>query len=419
MAQIKVLKINAEGFHEEHGASDDLTFATLTAGTQIAVTSGVTLTNNIVFNAPASDTVNGIVANNLADLSADETISGSWTVATGETLSITDAPTSGTDAANKAYVDAVAQGVDWQKSVLDRYDPTTATPSSPVAGDRYISTATANGWTADHIYEWNGSAWINTTPNEGFAVWVEDEDVIYVYNGSTWVTMSSVYNHNDLAGLQGGTSGEFYHMTSAEDTWLGTVSADIAAANVADLSDNETVTGNWSITGSMDFSAGDMVLPNAAAGTPTEGMVYWDAATDSLYVYDGTQWVNQSTGGIASSVRNNFTAVAGGIAALDAVYISANDTVSKASASASATSKAIGFAVAAAAGGASVGIQKDGVLVGVLTGATAGTPYFLSTTAGTISTARPSGSGNNIVLVGYAKNATDLDIHIQQIGVRA
>jgi len=148
-------------------------------------------------------------------------------------------------------------------------------------------------------------------------------------------------------------------------------------------------------------------------------MVYWDAATDSLYVYDGTQWVNQSTGGIASSVRNNFTAVAGGIAALDAVYISANDTVSKASASASATSKAIGFAVAAAAGGASVGIQKDGVLVGVLTGATAGTPYFLSTTAGTISTARPSGSGNNIVLVGYAKNATDLDIHIQQIGVRA
>ena len=26
-------------------------------------------------------------------------------------------------------------------------------------GDRYIAKVTANGWTANYIYEWNGATW--------------------------------------------------------------------------------------------------------------------------------------------------------------------------------------------------------------------------------------------------------------------
>jgi len=83
-------------------------------------------------------------------------------------------------------------GADWQDSVLDRYDPTSATPPGPSTGDRYISTATANGWTDKYLYEYNGSSWDEVVPNEGFATWVEDEDKWYFYNGTNWVIWGNV-----------------------------------------------------------------------------------------------------------------------------------------------------------------------------------------------------------------------------------
>jgi hypothetical protein len=68
--------------------------------------------------------------------------------------------------------------------------------------------------------EYTGTSWSGIQPNEGFATWVEDEDVIYVYNGpypsGQWVKMASVTQHNNLAGLQGGTAGEYYHLTSTQ-----------------------------------------------------------------------------------------------------------------------------------------------------------------------------------------------------------
>lgn len=83
-------------------------------------------------------------------------------------------------------------GADWQDSVLDRYDPTGGLPGGPATGARYISTATANGWTDKYIYEYNGSTWDEIVPNEGFATWVEDEDKWYFYNGTNWVIWGNV-----------------------------------------------------------------------------------------------------------------------------------------------------------------------------------------------------------------------------------
>lgn len=162
----------------------------------------------------------------------------------------------------------------------------------------------------------------------------------------------------------------------------------------------------------------------ALAGTPTatptasgEGFMVWDSTGDNLYVWNGSAWINQTTATSASAVVNAYTADEA-LAARDVVYISAADNVSKASASAAATSYAVGLTTASAADTASVNIQSEGVLTG-FSGLTAGSRYYLNTTAGLITSTIPVGTGNTVVQVGYAKSATALHIHIEQLGRRA
>lgn len=355
MAQIKLLKIGADGFSYENSSTDDITFNSLT----ILKASG-------------------------------------W---------------ASNEAVPKSYIDQLTAGIDWQDSVLDK--DLTAPPGSPTTGDRYIIETGATGAWATHdgkIAEWNGTSWDFTVPNEGFSTWVEDEDIAYVYNGTAWVKMAGLFNHNDLGGLQGGTTNEYYHLTNAEDAWLSSVVADISAANVADLSDNESVTGDWS------FATGQLVLPNSANGTPSAGDIYYSGGV--LYIYNGSAYVPVS--GDSKLLYQEFTAGAGGIAANDAVYISGDDTILKASASSTATAKAIGIALETKLATETVKVAMGGsIATGVLTGATAGTQYFLSTTAGGLTTTPPTGSGNTVNRIGIAVNATDLLIQIGEIRVRS
>ena len=111
-------------------------------------------------------------------------------------------PTASADAATKAYVDGLVQGLDWQDSVLDK--DLTAPQSGTSAGDRYIVASGATGDWYGHdneIAEYDGSAWTFEIPNEGAATWVEDEDKLYVYNGSSWVKFGSTVDHGSLIGL--------------------------------------------------------------------------------------------------------------------------------------------------------------------------------------------------------------------------
>ncbi|GAJ20166.1 unnamed protein product, partial [marine sediment metagenome] len=113
---------------------------------------------------------------------------------------LTDLPTpiAGNEPATKDHVDSVIQGLDWQPSVLDELaDP----PGTPAAGDRYLVIATATGDWAEHeddIAEWNGTTWDFTTPNKGYAVWLEDVGRQKNYNGTTWVYFGSTVSHDSL-----------------------------------------------------------------------------------------------------------------------------------------------------------------------------------------------------------------------------
>ena len=121
--------------------------------------------------------------------------------------------------ATKLYVDSTVADLDWKDGVLDRVDFTTSEPAQNL-GDRYINTIsgtsniTSQTVTEDYIYEWDGSIWQSEIPDNGSSVYVEDETSQYVYNGTNWVKQGSTFNHNNLSGLQGGTSDQYYHLTS-------------------------------------------------------------------------------------------------------------------------------------------------------------------------------------------------------------
>lgn len=169
----------------------------------------------------------------------------------------------------------------------------------------------------------------------------------------------------------------------------------------------------------------DMFRLPTLAGMPTqaptktgEGYMIWDSSNDDLYIWNGSMWDNQNIVKSANGVDDLYTAAASVVVG-DVVYLSAADTVSKALATAPVTSQVLGFAASAAAAAGQVNVRKAGKLSG-FTGLTAGARYYLDTaTAGVVTTTVPSVSGSTICQVGYAKNATTMDILIQQLGRRA
>lgn len=81
---------------------------------------------------------------------------------------------------------AVRKSEEHDKSVKSRYDPTSGLPGSPDAGDAYISTATANGWTIHYLYISDGTVWEEEIPHEGQACWVDDENHEHTFHDGAW-----------------------------------------------------------------------------------------------------------------------------------------------------------------------------------------------------------------------------------------
>ena len=196
-------------------------------------------------------------------------------------------PTADGDAASKEYVDGKIQGLDWQESVSSFYDPTSGLPGTPSTGDRYIASATANGWTTNYIYEYNGSSWDETVSNEGQAVWVEDLDKVYTFNGSSWVTFGSTVLHNNTSGKQGGTTDEYYHLTDSEHTdvqsMISAAVQNLTSAEVSQLANINSVTisnTQWGYVGDMNQGVATSDSPDFAGLTLTP-----ITDTNGLYVY--------------------------------------------------------------------------------------------------------------------------------------
>lgn len=159
-------------------------------------------------------------------------------------------------------------------------------------------------------------------------------------------------------------------------------------------------------------------IAGAPTATPTdggEGYLLWDSTGDRLFAWNGSSWDDLSTVQAAERVQNVYTA-GEAIDAAEIVYISAADTVSLADAS--TNYEAIGVANNTAALSANVDVVSEGVVSG-FTGLTAGSRYFLDSTAGAVTTTAPTGSGARVVQVGFAKNTTDMQLQFAFVGRRA
>jgi len=188
--------------------------------------SGGTVTGDTTFSG-----TNGILVSTITEALEDGGITLAWDsgttdkefdVAGARVKNVTTNETSeDTDAANKGYVDAVAQGLHWKHPVIN----ITNTPPSPTEGMHYATGDNPTGAWATHPYSfanYTNSAWAFEAAEEGDAFWNETDNKQYVFADTEWVSMGSttVPDHNVTTNKQGGTTAEYYHLTNAQHSNL-------------------------------------------------------------------------------------------------------------------------------------------------------------------------------------------------------
>jgi hypothetical protein len=163
----------------------------------------------------------------------------------------------------------------------------------------------------------------------------------------------------------------------------------------------------------LAVSSGKLTINLAA----TPGLEF---ATGALRAkVDGVSTTRDASGQLAAwgTYTGALTASAA-IAKGDPVYSTANDTVAKADVTDTA-GKVLGIAlVAQPTIGQPVKVVYGGPAVGVVSGATYNTQYWLADGGG-LATTSPAGSGKRRIKVGTAMNATDLMVRVEDFGISA
>jgi len=200
--------------------------------------------------------------------------------------------------------------------------------------------------------------------------------------------------HNQLSGLQGGTSGEFYHLTSAE---------------YSDLHVPATAGTGIDVTGqavSLDhLGIEDLTDPNAdrlAIWDDVDGSMEWVTIGSNLS-YDHATHTISATGGGGATLTQSINQVAHGFAQYQWVYHNGTG-YALADASAAASAESIGI-ISAVAGLDDFTVQFGGRITG-LSGLTAGQAHFLSETAGAITATAPVTEGAIVKPVLVADSTT-------------
>lgn len=190
-----------------------------------------------------------------------------------------------------------------KQSIIAFFDPTGGLPVNPTLGDRYISLATANGWTINNIQYWNGDIWVDIVPQTGETL----------YNTATVGTfpLASVIWNGVVWVVDGGGAGDVVGPGASTDNavvrWDGATGTAVQNSTVT-ISD----TGDTVIPGSLQLPAGEPVGTTnvlsitSTAGVPTDltipvGSLVYDSAGTTLYIFNGVGWDAFFPGGVPSS----------------------------------------------------------------------------------------------------------------------
>jgi len=349
---------------------------------------------------------------------------------------------------DKKYVDDLALGYDWLQSVLTRL---ATPPGTPATGARYMIIATATGdWAGkeDQIAEYDGAAWVYTTPGAGNTIIVEDvPGSQFTYDGANWIEQNfestTVGDGLQIAGNE----------ISVDPTLAGAglgYAAGIMNVNVDDSSveiDTDTlrVKALGITNGMLAGSISDDKLVEDYIKTSEVDDVSIEFNASTLNIKDDgvnalkIDWglgANQVSAGdlpIADSGNHTaetdvegslqelyglvgergVTAVSSGVSKGDLLYVDGSNSLGVYS-TITTFHKAVGLANVTAANGVDVkSLSNDTVLAGVLSSATPGDVYYWDGT-NHVST-MPSTASSYVIQTGVALSATDLYVEVRAI----
>lgn len=167
-----------------------------------------------------------------------------------------------------ADIEAAVQTVYIVESSIDFGAAEPAVPvlnSIYIASDNSTSNVTSTVITQNYLYKWNGTAWIEIVPSEGWIAYNKATDSIYTFNGSAWVEVSASVLFAGLIDSSGSTQ----TVTLPAATGSGTINIYVNSAitNTATLAVTSGDQLNTIVDGTFLFS-------NYPAGTEFEVLDY-------------------------------------------------------------------------------------------------------------------------------------------------
>lgn len=224
----------------------------------------------------------------------------------------------------------------WLDPVTSIYNNTSALPVGPAGGARYIAQVTANGWTANYVYEYDSDTtlWDETSvTEEGVMVYIQDLDGVYYFTGTVWTLWSSgvisFLGLNDtpssytaqagklLQVNSGGTALEFVSPTIPNLTQVIS-EGNVAGGQITGLTDGtlasdavnkgqlDAVASKWETAAGVLSPVGaetSLQIENAIIGTGINAG--WNTTEDWLHLGDKYS-INASATGSASTTTLNF-----------------------------------------------------------------------------------------------------------------
>jgi hypothetical protein len=383
-------------------------------------------------------------------------------------------PELGTDAVNKNYADALRQGIYYKTAVraastaniASLADEITVDGVALVAGDRVLvkgqTTGSQNGiyvvvsggaWTrasdmAASSHAGASLVWVNEGTANAVTAWycetVAPTDIVGT-DATVWINTHTV-SPATLDGDGLSRTGQTLNVVGGAGLDVDSTSVFVDLATTSGL-EFDAVGAAGKLQAKINADGG-LERASAGLGIKLDGTTLAlsssgaaVAGLPSLFTVNGTAVsanvtatnLDTLTGGSNADSLHSHAASAATEAPLvkvpagtagaalskgDPVYFSGNDTANKAEAGTAAKARVVGLSSAAFSSSAAVTVVTQGVLTGVLSSATAGTPYYLGDTGGLVLYAAIS-SASRVVRVGYAINASDLFLAIEDIGKKA